>query len=117
MEKIVQEEAEEEEEDEGDTEDPLDLLEGVEGRIGKAPVFLKCELCGVVLASILTFTRHMKREHRDSDLERNKVSTVPVSTYCNDFRARENFPEIERLNASRPGAAGGGGAWVMDRVT
>jgi uncharacterized C2H2 Zn-finger protein len=84
MENIVQEEAEEEE-DEGDTEDPLDLLEGVEGRIGKAPVFLKCELCGVVLASILTFTRHMKREHRDSDLERNKVSTVSI-TYCNDFQ-------------------------------
>jgi len=66
----LQNEAGEEEED----VDPLNLLEGVEGKIGKSPVFLKCELCGVVLASILSFTHHMKREHRDSHLERNKVS-------------------------------------------
>ena len=50
------------------TSDPVEIV----GKIGKAPVFLKCELCGVVLPSILCFTRHMKREHKGSDLERDR---------------------------------------------
>lgn len=70
---IKEEEEEEEEQDEEDEQEELssDLPE-IEGKIGKAPVFLKCELCGVVLASILSFNHHMKREHKDSELERNK---------------------------------------------
>lgn len=69
-----EEEWKEEEDDQGEetAERALEPVE-VEGKIGKAPVFLKCELCGVVLASILSFTHHMRREHKDSDLFRNKV--------------------------------------------
>ena len=44
----------------------------IEGRMGKHPVFLKCDLCAVVLTSVHGFTSHMKRQHKDSELERNK---------------------------------------------
>jgi len=42
------------------------------GDVGKAPVFLKCDVCGVILTSILAFTTHMKKRHKDSDQEKNK---------------------------------------------
>ena len=42
------------------------------GDIGKSPVYLTCEVCGVILTSILNFTTHMRKLHKDSDQEKNK---------------------------------------------
>ena len=50
------------------------------GDIGKSPVYLKCDVCGVILTSILNFTTHMKKLHKDSDQERNKPFTCEI---CN----------------------------------
>jgi len=45
------------------------------GDIGKSPVYLKCEVCGVILTSILNFTNHMRKIHKDSEQEKNKPYT------------------------------------------
>jgi len=50
------------------------------GDIGKSPVYLKCEVCGVILTSILNFTTHMKKLHKNSDQEKNKPFTCDI---CN----------------------------------
>lgn len=74
---IVDESQEEEEapEDEDEEDDEEERQLEVVGEVGKAPVYLKCEVCGVVLPSILAFTNHMRKEHRDSEQERNKPFT------------------------------------------
>ena len=56
----------------------------VHGVIGKQPVYLRCELCSVVLPSILAFTSHMRKEHKDSELERNKVGFRDTGCPKND---------------------------------
>ena len=56
----------------------------VHGVIGKQPVYLRCELCSVVLPSILAFTSHMRKEHKDSELERNKVGFRATGCPKND---------------------------------
>ena len=73
-----QEEAGEGQEDDEDEEEEEDaaMVEDhpatVVGEVGKAPVYLECEVCGVTLTSILNFTNHMKKLHKDSEQERNK---------------------------------------------
>ena len=47
-------------------------LQEIVGDIGKSPVYLKCEICGVILTSILNFTNHMKKNHKDSEQEKSK---------------------------------------------
>ena len=44
----------------------------------KPPVSLKCEVCGVVMTSILTFTTHMRRFHKDSEQEKNKPYSCDI---------------------------------------
>ena len=44
----------------------------------KPPVSLKCEVCGVVMTSILTFTTHMRRYHKDSEQEKNKPYSCDI---------------------------------------
>jgi hypothetical protein len=69
--------------------DPVEIV----GKIGKAPVFLQCELCSVVLPSILSFTQHMKREHRGSRLERDR----PFKCHL----CRQEFYFLSSLNAHK----------------
>lgn len=38
----------------------------VEGALGRAPVFIKCPECQVVLTSVAGYNKHMRREHPDS---------------------------------------------------
>ena len=51
--------------------DPL-TLKTSKSASPKAPISLKCELCGQVLTSILNFTTHMRKSHKGSEPERNK---------------------------------------------
>ena len=51
--------------------DPL-TLKTSKAASQKAPISLKCELCGQVLTSILNFTTHMRKSHKGSEPERNK---------------------------------------------
>ena len=57
-----------------------DRIENAEiiGDIGKFPVYMKCEVCGVILTSILNSTTHMKKLHKDSGQEKNKLFTCDI---------------------------------------
>ena len=72
------EEHHEEEEDEvevgGGEEERMDIV----GEVGKAPVYLRCEVCSVVLPSILHFTNHMRKLHKDSEQEKNKPYSCDI---------------------------------------
>jgi len=50
----------------------------LEGEVGKSPVYLRCPVCAVVLPSILTFTKHMRTRHKDSQYEKNKPFSCDI---------------------------------------
>ena len=54
------------EKDKDSAADPPVSVE-VEGTVGKAPVFRQCEVCSKVLPSMLAFSKHMRKEHPDSE--------------------------------------------------
>eukprot|EP00095_Tigriopus_kingsejongensis_P008265 maker-scaffold240_size241964-snap-gene-1.16 protein:Tk08265 transcript:maker-scaffold240_size241964-snap-gene-1.16-mRNA-1 annotation:"hypothetical protein L798_05958" len=55
-----------------------DENEEIEGEVGKAPVFLSCEICNKILPSMLAFSQHMRSEHKGSEQERNKPYTCDI---------------------------------------
>ena len=56
----------------------------------KTPISLKCELCGLVLSSILNFTTHMRKSHKGSELERNKPFQCDICQQGFYFRSSLN---------------------------
>eukprot|EP00090_Calanus_glacialis_P009775 TRINITY_DN18185_c0_g1_i1.p1 TRINITY_DN18185_c0_g1~~TRINITY_DN18185_c0_g1_i1.p1 ORF type:complete len:1354 (+),score=313.68 TRINITY_DN18185_c0_g1_i1:64-4125(+) len=60
------------------------------GDIGKSPVYLTCEVCGVILTSILNFTTHMKKLHKDSDQEKNKPFNCDICSQGFYFQSSLN---------------------------
>jgi len=70
-------EEEDEEEDRPSEETEQQPMEVV-GEVGKAPIYLKCQVCSIVLPSILAFTNHMRRQHKDSEQERNKPFSCDI---------------------------------------
>lgn len=56
----------------------------------KTPINLTCEVCGKTLPSILHFTTHMKKFHKDSDQERNKPFSCDICQQGFYFRSSLN---------------------------
>ena len=56
----------------------------------KTPVDLQCKVCSAVLTSILTFTTHMKKYHKDSEEERNKPFVCDICNHGFHFQSSLN---------------------------
>ena len=71
-------------------QDPLTPNKTSKAASPKTPISLKCELCGLVLASILNFTTHMRKSHKGSELELNKPFQCDICQQGFYFRSSLN---------------------------
>ena len=71
-------------------QDPLTPSKTSKAASPKTPISLKCELCGLVLASILNFTTHMRKSHKGSELELNKPFQCDICQQGFYFRSSLN---------------------------
>ena len=71
-------------------QDPLTPSKTSKAVSPKTPISLKCELCGLVLSSILNFTTHMRKSHKGSEPERNKPFQCDICQQGFYFRSSLN---------------------------